>query len=76
MTQAPITLDVPAKNEDEVQVYLAALFEAQLNGYRPAAARKRAWRALVNHRKKLAKEAGGRQEQSLHPPPQDERNGR
>ena len=58
MTQAPIVIDVPAKNEDEVQVYLAALFEARLNGYRPSAARKRAWRALVNHRKKLAKGTG------------------
>ena len=53
MTQAPI--DVPAKNEDDVQVYLAALFDARLNGYRPTAAHKHAWRVLVNHRKKLAK---------------------
>jgi len=53
MTQAPI--DVPAKNEDDVQVYLAALFDARLNGYRPTAAHKHAWRALVNHRKKLEK---------------------
>ena len=53
MTQAPI--DVPAKNEDDVQVYLAALFDARLNGYRPTAAHKHAWRALVNHRKNLEK---------------------
>jgi len=53
MIQAPI--DVPAKNEDDVQVYIAALFEARLNGYRSSAARKRAWRALINHRKQLAK---------------------
>lgn len=55
MIQAPIVIDVPAKNEDDVQVYLAALFDARLNGYRPTAAHKCAWRALVNHRKKLAK---------------------